>query len=181
VSAKKWLLSLSAAVLLSTPASAAFLVIDDSNLTTITISAGDFEGGFSLNGVQKTIGLGNSFTETLPDAGYTIQGTWIDLGQASGRVDLLFAFPSAPFNVTSGVEFGMRSDGSKGTLNGSFGGLTGTTYFPATVPTFPQDGSSASGTPPFLSVQFTSESAVPEPSSFLLALPAALLFFRRRK
>ncbi len=48
------------------PANAAFINIDDSDPNTITINAGDFEGGFSVNGNLLTSGLGNSGSITLP-------------------------------------------------------------------------------------------------------------------
>jgi len=49
-----------AALTLSVPASAAFITIDDSDLATITITAGDFEEGFFVDGNLLTSGLGNS-------------------------------------------------------------------------------------------------------------------------
>ena len=163
-------------------ASAAFINIDDSDPNQITITAGDFEGGFSVNGVLLTTGLGASGSVTLADGGYSISGRWIDLGLADDtRVDLLFALPGAPTDVTSGIEFGAASDGLFATLSGSFGGFLGSPYFPTGLPTALQDGSTIIGGTAFLSVSFTSERAVPEPGTLgLLAMGAALVGLRRR-
>ena len=172
-----------ACLAISAPASAAFIAVDDSDPLTITITAGDFEGGFSVNGNLLTSGLGNSASITLADGGYSISGSWIDLGQAGGaRVDLLFALPVNPTFSTSGIEFGATTDGSLGTLNGSFGGyIDPTFYFPTGLPTLPQDGRTGFAGMPFLSVSFVSEQALPEPGTLaLMGLGAALVGWRRR-
>jgi len=152
------------------PASAAFINIDDSDVDTITIFAGDFENGFYVDGILLTSGLGNSGSLTLADGGFGISGSWIDLGAtATGtRVDLLFAEASDPASVTSGLEFEASTDGFYGTLSGSFGGYTELVYFLTGLSTTEQGGTATSGVP-YLSVQFISESIpVPEPSTLLL-------------
>lgn len=156
------------AACMAAPSQAAFIAIDDSDPSTITITAGDFEGGFSVNGVLLTTGLGSSGSITLPDGGYTIQGTWIDNGAADAtRVDILFSL-SDPTFVTSGIEFGATSDGRNATLTGSFGGFVDPSlYFPTGLPTNPQDGRTVLGATAFLSVSFTSE--IPTPGSLALA------------
>ncbi len=167
------------------PAHAAFIAIDDSDPTTITITAGDFEGGFSVNGTLLTTGLGNSGSITLADGGYSISGSWIDLGASAGqRVDILFALAGDPTFATSGIEFGATSDGSNGTLAGSVGGyIDPSLYFFTGLPTTPQDGHTELGSVAFLSVSFTSE-AIPAPGSLALsglALLALPLLRRRRR
>lgn len=178
-------LAFAAAVAFSAPASAAYIAIDDSDVNNITITAGDFERGFSVNGNLLTSGLGNSGSITLADGGHSISGSWIDLGQSGGlRVDLLFAFLADPTGATSGVEFGASTDGSMGTLGGTFGGLIGSPYFSTALPTFDQDDPTTRfGSLPFLSVSFTPEAAarVPEPGTLALLGIAGLAALRRRR
>ncbi len=166
------------------PAQAAFITIDDSDPSFITITAGDFEGGFFVDGVLLTTGLGSSGSITFPDGGHSISGTWIDLGATApgSRVDILFAVASDPAFATSGVEFGASTDGLSATLGGSFGGfIDPSLYFPTALPTFLQDGSTQFGGLPFLSVSFKSE-LVPTPGTLALAglLLAGLPLVRRR-
>lgn len=161
------------------PASAAFIIIDDTDPNTITITAGDFEEGFSVNGDLLTSGLGDSGSITLPDDGYSIDGKWIDLGQAGGAVNLYFAFPDGSDQITSGFQARATTDGEYGTIGGSFGGFTGFTYFLNPPPNFNQ-GEIADGSFPFLSIRFISE-PVPAPGALaLLGLGVLGLGLRRR-
>jgi hypothetical protein len=178
---KSLLFALGLAAFCAARAEAAYITIDDSDLATVTITAGDFEGGLYIDDVLLTSGLGSSGSATLPDGGYTIAGSWIDLGGAGGaRVDLLFAFLADPGMVTSGIEFGVETDGLNGMLFGSFGGFTSAPYFPTFVSTFAQNGHAEAGSVPFLSVSFKSE-AVPEPATLLLVGGGVLLALRRRR
>lgn len=165
-------------------ANAAFINIDDSDPSWITITAGDFEGGFYVNGNLLTSGLGDSGSLTLLDGGYSISGSWIDLGLSSGTSRIEIALASSPAEVTSGIELSASTDGTFGTIDGSFGGYIGSFYFFATQPTVAQDGSTYYAGLPFLSIEFKSE-AVPEPSTLLsllgCALPAAVVMNRRRR
>ncbi len=167
------------------PSQAAFISIDDSDPAFITITAGDFEGGFFVDGALLTIGLGSSGSITFPDGGHSISGSWIDLGAtpAGARVDLLFALASDPAFATSGIEFAASTDGFFGTLGGSFGGfIDPTLYFATPLPTTPQDGHTEFGSVPFLSVSFKSEAVLPTPGTLALTglLLVGLPLLRRR-
>ena len=171
----------------SAPASAAFITIDDRNVNSVTISAGDFEGGFFVNGDLLTTGLGNSGSVTLADGGFTISGSWIDEGGADDlRVDILFAFLTDIFVVISGIEFGTTTDGQMGTLSGSFGALIDFPYFDTGLATFDhKDPTTRFGGVPFLSVAFTPEIPVvvqvPEPGTLALLGVAGLAAALRRR
>ena len=170
---------------ISAPASAAFINIDDRDASNVTITAGDFEGGFSVNGNLLTIGLGNSASITLSDGGHGISGSWVDLGQADAlRIDIMFAFLADATAVTSGVEFGTSTNGSMGTLSGSFGALLGAPYFSTNDATFDQnDPTTRTGNVPYLSVAFIPEAPVqvPEPGTLALLGMASLVAFSRRR
>ncbi len=177
---------LTATLLLASPtADAAFINFDDRNPNTITITAGDFEGGFSVNGTQITSGLGNSASVTLADGTvWSFSGSWIDLGQSSGSQQIHFELPSAPGFITSGMDASASTDGSFGTINGTFEGFTGTPYFfNLTPPRDPQNGPGVDRTFPFLSIHFDPEVPTPEPASMLIfgaVAPGLVVAYRRR-
>ena len=167
-------------LLASTPGQAAYINVDDSDPDFITITAGDFEGGFSVNGILLTTGLNSSGSVTLADgspsnSGYSISGSWIDNGAAGGTtVSIPFALADNPTFVTSGIGFNATSDGTSATLSGYFAGYIDPSHYGSTVlTTVLQDGHTEIRGVPFLTVQFRSE-AVPEPAS--LALLTAGLF-----
>lgn len=154
---------------------AAYITIDDSDPNNMTVSAGDFENGLSINGSLFTSGLGVGNSQVFPDGGLNISGSWIDLGQSSGTVHLFFADAADPTAVTSGVELTATTDGFYGNLFGSTGGYTGVPYFPTAEPTYSQQGGTQFGGFPYLSIAFTPEhAAVPETGSTLALLGLAV-------
>ena len=163
-------------------ADAAYISWDDSDLNNITITAGDFEEGFYVNGILITTGLGNSGSVTLADSGNNFSGSWIDLGGSTGvHNQILFALAADPTGVTSGAEWTASTDGFLGTISGTFGGFTGSPYF-FSSPTNLQNGQTVINSEPFLSMSFESE-AVPEPATMALlggGLLAAVARRRRR-
>ena len=157
------------------PAQAAYIVIDDSDVDTITITAGDFEYGFSVDGTSLSSGLGSGGSLTLADgAAYEYEGSWIDLGGSSATWLRYFGIDDV---VYSGVESFGSTDGSIGTISGAFAGFDILTAYSSDPTTRPQDGSSVDFSYPYLRATFISEIVpVPEPGTLaLLAVGLALL------
>ena len=147
---------------------AAYITIDDSALDTVTISAGDFEAGFYVNGTLLASGLHSHGSITLADGLlHSFYGTWIDLGYTTtGDTDRYFGIGS---QVYSGVESGASTNGQYGTIEGLFVGFDWANSFGPSAATMPQDGSLADFSRPYLSATFISEVvAVPEPSTLAL-------------
>ena len=177
------MLALPVLALFASPAQAAYITIDDSDLTKITITAGDFEFGFSVDGALLTSGLGASGSITLDDNGHAFSGSWFDpSGAPASRLDIAFALPGNPTFTTSGVESARTTVGFISTLAGSFGGyINPSFYFFTGTPTVLQDGHTEFGSLPFLSASFTSEVPVPEPTTLVLVGSAGLALIRRRR
>lgn len=168
------LTALALALFVSVPAQAAYITIDDSDVNTITISAGDFEQGFYVNGTLLTIGLGSGGSITLADGSVdSYSGSWIDLGATTaGNTNHFFGLGT---EVYSGIESSASTDGFYGSIVGAFAGFDlGSSYGPNPA-TRPQDGSAVDFSRPYLSARFISEvAAVPEPGPIAL-LGAGLL------
>jgi len=180
---KRFLLALPVLALFASPAHAAYINIDDSDFTKITLTAGDFEFGFSVDGILLTTGLGASGSITFTDSGHTIDGSWIDpSGDAVAPFAIAFELPGNPTFTTSGIEFTRTTRGGIATLAGSFGGyIDPSFYFFTGAPTVLQDGHTEFGGVPFLSTSFKSEAAVPEPTTLVLVGSAGLALIRRRR
>lgn len=173
-----------ALLLFAAPAHAAFITWDDNDLNQITITAGDFNGGFYVDGNLLTFGSQESNSITLADTSHTFSGIWLDVGTTgSGNDQTLFALPSDPTGVTSGVAYSYSTDGFVATIAGTFGGFNGGVYSVTGDPTLAQDGRVEFFTlPPFLNMSFDSEApaAVPEPP-MLLTLGPAMAFLALRR
>jgi hypothetical protein len=162
------------------PAQAAFLIIDDSDPDTITVTAGDFESGFSVNGTLLTIGLSDNGSATFNDGTVLgFEGSWIDLGLSDADYDINFGIGNVIF---SGVEAGGSTDGFLGTITGEFAGFDPSTNYGVGAGVLPQDGSTVDFSFPFLGARFVSEARVPEPTTLAaLGVGLALIGFSRRR
>ncbi len=112
-----------ATVLLASPlaANAAFISIDDSDPDSITITAGDFEECFYVNGDLLTCGLFQSGSITLQDGLiHEFEGSWIDLGGSDSIGAHYFGLSG---DVYSGVEWFAETGGFLGTIFGAFTGF----------------------------------------------------------
>src|SRR5437660_912908 len=160
------------AVLGPRAASAAFISIDDTTVEgSVTITAGDFEGGFSANGVLLSSGLGTSGSLTVDEAlgPLTFSGSWIDLGASgAGSTTQYMVEPSDPTTVSDILSQSWSTDGTFGTINGTFtsdSGLGLGLLPPDAVPS----GELVDFSHPFLSASATSDVAdVPAPAALVL-------------
>lgn len=164
----------------SVPAQAAFITVDDSALDTITITAGDFERGLSINGVELTRGLFNSGSITLADSQEIIlSGSWIDLGRSGSDFGAYFGEGGS---IQSGVIGSASSDGLYGSIRALLVGYAPGNDLGTTPLLRAQDGSRFGFSQPFLSATFISEVAsVPAPAPLsLIGLGLVALGLRRR-
>lgn len=149
------------------PSQAAFITIDDSDPNTVTIIAGDFEGGFTLNGLLFTSGLGNSNSTTLADGAFhSFDARWIDRRAGGSNLELYFGTGT---DITSGMAATFTTAPSfsgNASLVGDFYGYDGSVIGNGVIGA-PQDGSTQIAGYNGLSISFKSES-VPEPASMAL-------------
>jgi hypothetical protein len=97
------------------PARAAFINIDDFSVPgQITVAAGDFEAGITVNG-QSTSGIGNSVTVSAADSAgpVTFSGSWINFGSSNNGS---FAQVSSDDELI----YTVSTAGNLGTISGEF-------------------------------------------------------------
>jgi hypothetical protein len=169
------------------------LVTDNAPLASgITFAVGNFENGFSADGTQLGIGLGNyppaTFASTSP---ISFSGSWVDQGETpTTSQTFYFVNPGLPSDVVDSVSFQTSSNGGFGTITGtitSFIGMGTEGTLPPGVPPaniLLANGQPANLTLPFLTATFV-PAAVPEPTSLMMAATAGIMglgyWLRRRR
>lgn len=188
-------LAILASLTLNLNASAAYIVIDDSDLDTVTVTAGDFDGGLWVNQTLLTTGIGNSASQTFQDATpVSLSARWDTHGEALvGPGILIFfgpVFAATGGVASSGISIVEPSDyipNPYQRLDGGFAGYDGAVdYGPTVFPTLAQNGQTGFASFPYLTVSFKSEmaSAVPEAASAWFmgsGLTIVLAYSRRRR
>ena len=185
-----------ASLTLNLNASAAYIVIDDSDPNTITLTAGDFDGGLWVNQTLFTTGIGNSASQTFQDVTpIAMSARWDTHGEAlvgpGPGVFIFFGPVSAPTGgvVSSGISIVEPSDyipNPYQRLDGGFAGYDDSIGYGSTVfPTLEQNGQTGFASFPYLTVSFKSEvaSSVPEAASawFMGSGLAVILAYGRRR
>ena len=160
------------------PARAAFINIDDFSVPgQITVAAGDFENGITVNG-QSTSGLGNSVTVSAADSTgpVTFSGSWINFGSSNNGS---FAQVSSDDELV----YTVSTTGIFGFISGEFCSAPAVCAVPggATVTSVGEGPNNVAGDNG-LSVVWQSASA-PEPASLFVigSALAGLSIIRRRR
>ena len=157
----------------------ASLTFDDT-LTSelVRVSAGQFEGGISINGTLFETGLGSNtalFPETAP---ITFSGSWINPAGGSAPTTTIYLVESGTGNLISDIfTYSWTSNAASGlsTITGSFTsdaaegslGTVPTGVSPSNVFT-ESPGLVIPFTAPFLTGSVASDFDTPEPASLLL-------------
>jgi PEP-CTERM motif len=169
------------------------LATDNAPLASgITFAVGNFEKGFSVDGTQLGIGLGNyplaTFASTSP---ISFSGSWDDNGETPTiSQTYYFVNPGQPSGVVDSVSVQTSSNDGFGTITGtitSFIGMGTEGTLPPGVPPaniFLANGQPDTLTLPFLTATFV-PAAVPEPTSLMMAATAGIMglgyWLRRRR
>jgi len=170
-----------------TAGQAASLLINDTDFVkpNIIITAGDFEGGFSVNGNQIEIGY-TSGSATISEALGVISfhGSWTDLGASGAGFRTIYMIEEGTLNLVSDIlTISWSTDGETATINGTFQSdineELGLGLLPEVLgPTDIVTGELVDFSLPYLSATATS---IPESSQAVLPLLGAGLFALRRR
>ena len=168
-------LALSLSLASSASVMAASLVFDDTATNdTITISAGQFEGGFSVNGVQIAPPgpAGQVFGSiTLLESGgpITFSGNWINPLGGSGARTIYLVEAQSPNVISDIFEYQWSGGHIQGSFVSDFENSLG--FLPNGVnpnDVFIENGLPVSFSAPFLGGEIISDADVPEPGTLAL-------------
>lgn len=160
------------------------LTVDDSDPSTMSITASGFTGGLLVDIGGAYTALPDGDTLTLPDGAYFIHGTWAwpSSVDQNGSITLQFAKPPDMISVVSGLQLDWTDFPATDTttLNAWIMGDVGKPWHGSVEPTLdPASGTATASLPEKLFVSFRPETeiaTVPEPGSLgLLATALALM------
>lgn len=187
-------LALSVALLAPIASQAAYLSIDDTNPNdTISITAGDFENGFFVNGSLLTAGVGHGATAVIDESLGSIlfRGNWIDNGHTpTGTFTVYFVEAQNPTLISDILQINTTTSDGVGSIAGTFLSDSGDNLgsipdqLPPNARVIVEDGKPFSFDQPFLTASVLSDVDVPEASNVFAGLAVAgaigAVYLRRR-
>lgn len=183
------LAAVTAVALAAAPARAAYIIVDDSDPDTYTLTASGFDGFYVDNAIVPTFILSAGLT--FNDGQDHIYSATL-LNQVVPlpiNAFMQFAPTTAPDEIMSYIAYyydsTITTEGAVATITGTFGGSGLFPYFIGTDSVLPQDGGTYVANLPGIDITFITEAPADTPEPAALAIlgvaTAALAATRRRR